>query len=390
MVDGFKTSCLPIDVPQLAKQYNIKLNGQTVYVKDSGLIFGFDERVDTSTGELHNVCTLRGSLHKYKNLGAHNADRFYLSEVSRVLDELKERCSIDANSTLLYRFEAGVNIRLPYPPQRVLNAIRLYKNARLAPMGKIGLVYETEMFKFKIYDKGKQCDVLGYENILRIEISMTANYLKRNRKGHKVLTLADLVDPNLWEWLETQLIKAIDNTVIVEAMPGNGLNKREKDVFELFLGDGWQALDRKNLHKKKARLNELIDRTGSTAIKNQIRELASNECKSLRTGDKVGLFESGNLYNKTNNRDKSNDRSMLKLATKSGFSDRGSKPATGDKIGIKIKAVNVATDPPLTAPTQPGKAPPLLAPKISDNEHIRGKPPESESEQAYNTQTIHL
>lgn len=161
MIDGFKTSCLPLNVYQLAETLSINIDPQTVYAKVSSLIFGFIDRVDTSTGEIRKVCTLHGSLHKYANGGVHNADSFRLFDLRRVFTEFKEVYGIDPNITRLQNVEFGVNIKLPYDPRRVLKAIRTYKGKTFVPMGEHGMNIKTKEYKIKIYDKGRQCGRTG-------------------------------------------------------------------------------------------------------------------------------------------------------------------------------------------------------------------------------------
>lgn len=93
--------------------------------------------------------------------------------------ELQKVYGINSDITRLYSVEFGVNLKLPYDPQRILKAIRMYKGYSFTPIGKIGLIYEADSYKLKIYDKGKQCGVLGFDSILRIEISATNTYLKK-------------------------------------------------------------------------------------------------------------------------------------------------------------------------------------------------------------------
>ena len=65
MVDGFKTSSLALDVHQLANKLGVDISPKAVYINIEGLIFGFTDRVDVTTGEIRKLCNLHGSLHKY-------------------------------------------------------------------------------------------------------------------------------------------------------------------------------------------------------------------------------------------------------------------------------------------------------------------------------------
>ncbi len=283
MIDGFKTSCLPLNVYQLAETLSINIDPQTVYAKVSSLIFGFIDRVDTSTGEIRKVCTLHGSLHKYANGGVHNADSFRLSDLCRVFTELQELYGINSDITRLYSVEFGVNLKLPYDPQRILKAIRMYKGYTFTPIGKIGLIYAADSYKLKIYDKGKQCGVPSFDSILRIEISATNTYLKK--KHIYTPMLGDLLSVDVWERFEALLLDTLEDIVIVEAVPLEGLSEKERDLFALFFGDDWQALDKVKRCRMKKKFIALAERLGVTQIKENLKNLISIECKYLRDMD---------------------------------------------------------------------------------------------------------
>lgn len=383
MIDGIKTGYLPLDVERLSAVLGVALNRKTVYARQNGLIFGFSEEVDKDTGELRYMCGIRGSVHKYANRGTHNADSFRLSDLCRVLTELREVYSINPDITRLYSVEFGVNIRLTYDPHRVLNAIRMYKGKTFTPMGRIGLIYESKLFNLKIYDKGKQCGVPGLDNILRIEVKATSSYLKR--KGIYVSTLVDLLNADLWKQFEAVLLEAINDTLIVESVQMDALTKKEQALFELFTGDGWQALNRNVLHKKKKQFAELALRTGASLIKEEIKHMIMTECEFLRdmeheSGDKINVFSGTKMQFEVNFIDKPPEVEAIKQATKSTFFHGVQKRYFGDKINIKIKADNVATSTPISTSTAAVcKAPQCMA-KLS---HIvtlevkaRGKPPD--------------
>ena len=293
MIDGIKTGYLPLDVERLSVVLGVALNRKTVYAGQNGLIFGFNEEVDKSTGELRYMCGIRGSVHKYANRGTHNADSFRMSDLCRVFTELREVYSINPDITRLYSVEFGVNIKLPYDPRRVLNAIRMYKGKTFTPMDKIGFVYESKLYNLKIYDKGRQCGIPGFDNVLRIEMKTTTSYLKR--KSIYVSMLGGLLSTDLWKQFEAVLLEAIGDTMIVEAIQPDALTKKEQALFVLFTGDGWQALNRNVLHKKKRQFAELAARVGASSISEEIKKLITTECKRLRdiehkSGDKINVF----------------------------------------------------------------------------------------------------
>lgn len=320
MIDGIKTGYLPLNVNELSALLGVELNRQTVYTNKNGLIFGFIHAADKSTGELRYMCGIRGSVHTFKNHGTHNADKFRLSDLNNVLNELRGTYGIRPEITPIYSVEFGVNLRLPYQTSRVINAIKAYKSKQFVPMGEIGIEYKSSLYTLKIYDKSRKYKEFERSNILRIEIKAKCSYLRR--KGVYVSLLDDLLNPELWKAFERMLLDAVDNTTIVEAIRVNGLKSKEKELIILFTGNEWRALDRKSLYKKRKRFNELIKNLEASTIKDELKDLISNECRELRgenqeNGDKINVFSSLDNSKPEKLIYKTTDNETLKEGTKS-------------------------------------------------------------------------
>lgn len=382
MIDGIKTGCLPLDSYQLANTLNVDVTPQTVYVNVQGLKVSFLDKVDTNTGEVRKMSTLRGSLHKYANKGLHNADSFSMSDLRRVFTELRKLYSIEPNATRLYSVEFGVNIKLPYDPRRVLKAIRMYKGFAFVPMGDIGLYYAADSYKLKIYDKGQQCGVPGFDNVLRIEAQATNTYLKKRHVYAPLLV--DLLSTDIWKRFEALLLEMVGNTVIVETPPVETLTKKEQQLFALFTGDGWQLLDKVKRCREKKKFLALVERIGATALKESLKSLVSAECKLLRDMDfkkcnPDGVFLNGKKLNKVNSSNNLTDRENTESATETAFCESDPKGEKCNRNGFKIKGVLVAHCLPETPPPESLYKPPQLVAKISDTAKsevkIRGKPP---------------
>lgn len=381
MIDGFKTSSLPLDVHQLANTLGVNIDPRTVYAKVSSLIFGFIDGVDTSTGEIRKICTLHGSLHKYANGGIHNADSFRFSDLCRVFTELKEVYGIDPDITRLQNVEFGVNIKLPYDPHRMLKAVRTYKGKVFTRRDKIGLEYKTKEYRIKIYDKGRQCGVPGFENVLRIEVRAIVSFLKK--QGVYVPLLGDLLNVDIWRQLEAFLLRVLDDTIIFETIPMNTLSKKERLLFSLFTGDDWQLLNRNVLNKRKKQFIELAGRTGASSIKEELKRLVSEKCRELReTGDIEDVFSMGKDIQKVNRTNKLSEPETIKQATMRTFFKDAKKGRFGDIEDIKMKRRNVAHHQPENEPPPNVNNPPLFnAKKYDTNSNAgkcRGKPPDLE------------
>ena len=259
----------------------------------------------------------------------------------------------------------------------------MYKGYTFTPIGKIGLIYEADSYKLKIYDKGKQCGVSGFDSILRIEISATNTYLKK--KHIYTPMLGYLLSVDVWERFEALLLDTLEDVVIVEAVPLEGLSKKERDLFALFLGDDWQALGKVKRCRMKKKFIALAERIGATQIKENLKNLISIECKYLRDMDNEkcnqnGVFAKENFDDKVNESNNIQQERNAKSETETEFLYASSNSEKCNQNGIKIKGVLVAFSSPENEPPPNANNPPLFnAKKYNTNSNTgkcRGKPPD--------------
>lgn len=199
MVDGIKIQNLSVSVDAMLTSnrltFPLEVNEQTGAVIDGprhaphrGLTFTI---IPSKVGL--SRCELNGSLHRYHNDGQHNANDFTAADLLAVLDDLVRTFDINPFSSRLNNVEFGVNIVLPFPVKRVLDALICYKGKPFTP-GPDGPIYyqcKTEQFILKVYDKGRQYN--RKEHLLRFEVKvMRMQFL--TSKGVKLNTLADLLN----------------------------------------------------------------------------------------------------------------------------------------------------------------------------------------------------
>lgn len=365
MLDGFTVECKN-DPVNCANLQGVKLGSYPTYHNALGLRHGWCPSVDTDTGELNCIYTIRGSFHKYKNGGIHNADRFFMSEYKAVLKDFRERYGINTAIARVYSLEFGVNLRLPYSPKQVLKALRSYKNKEFETLGDIGLQCKTNLFTLKIYDKSKQLEEFRHDNILRIEMKVKGDFLKRHcafmkRKVLKECYLDDLASLEVWREFETFLLDAIENTVFTESIPTDGLKKKDRELIELFEGDGWRSLSRYQLCRKKKRFAGLVKEAGALSIKDEIKRMISAECAVLRE-EKVNIS------------DKHEIKQEAKPATESRCSIEKIPRKIGVKIPLKIMPDFVAGFAPTGAPPPDSDLNRLEYSENIGHTRIRGKP----------------
>lgn len=345
MIDGINTGYLPLDAVGLSERLGMTLNSHRVCHSCNGLMFGFVEMVDKDTGELRYMCKLRGSVHKYANRGAHNADAFRMSDLCRVFTLLRQNFDIRPNITQLFSVEFGVNIQLPYSPQRIIKATRMYRNYPFTSLGSVGVEYKADAFRFKIYDKGKQCGLHEIKNVLRIEIKAERNQLKK--WGIYIPMLGDLLNADVWKRFEAVLLEAVENTMLVEAVPLNGLTEKECELFHLFTGDGWHELDKDKRYRKKKQFNALIERLKATDLKGELKSLIVQECKLLRDIDNKNRDANGKLStdgsrSKVDNNYKSHIVSIPQTAMQTANFQAIENSKNRDANGFYMNGVSVA------------------------------------------------
>ena len=139
---------------------------------------------------------LRGSIHKFKNEGRHNADCFTYQDFRLALIKLNEELGINSSDLEIMRFEIGVNVPLSYPPWQCINTISEIQNV-MPTKKRNSLLVEYEQYAIKVYSKSKQYKEFKDQNILRIEIA----YLKKQKLTQdlgKLSTLDELLSQSIW------------------------------------------------------------------------------------------------------------------------------------------------------------------------------------------------
>lgn len=382
MVDGFKTGCLALDVALLACILGVELDGRSaIYATRYGLIFGFILQVDADTGELRYTCSVRGSFHVFKNHGINNADRFYFSQFYHVCEELYSQFLIKPEITIMQSLEFGINLRLPFATKRVFDAIKDYKGKPFITT-KLGIEYKSTLYTLKIYDKSRKYAELGVDNILRVEIRAKCSYLRR--RGLNIRLMDSLLDVNNWIQFENILLEAIDDITMIEFLSIEGMSKKEKGLYEAFTSDKWKEYNKHKLCRERKKFAKLSIRLGATNFKGEFKRMIQKECETLRDANvdfrnrinTLEISESNPLINEINIR---GVEEKAVFATESTFLNDEAEEHFRNQINIKIKVDSVAKTSQPTAPTQPGKDPPLFASKISDSIQIRGKPTDYES-----------
>ena len=161
---------------------------------------------------------VRGSVHKNKNKGVHNADDYFLSDFKNTLNQLYEQTGLNPETTPLNGFEFGVNIKLPINPNNALKCIILHKtNTGSWKDEKHNYkVFGYDNYSDKFYNKSELTETEPYhsENILRIEVNI--DKMKHIADIMTYQKLSDLLDAELWKLFEKILIETIQDCLIID------------------------------------------------------------------------------------------------------------------------------------------------------------------------------
>lgn len=193
--------------------------------------FDWQISVNENTGEIRPIQTteykgmklirktdkvfLRGSLHKFFNNGEHNYNDFRYCDLLNVCRELRKFIGVPLNTIFLENVEFGVNIKLPFNPERILSSLILHKGESFHRMteGK-GVQCSHAQFYIKIYDKGHQYK--QPDNILRLEIKVIKMAYFNNQKI-EIKSIADLLNLETQHKLSELLTKIINEILFCDS-----------------------------------------------------------------------------------------------------------------------------------------------------------------------------
>lgn len=244
-----------------------------------------------------NFYSVRGSFHKYKNEGLHNADDYSLSDFKNTLNQLSNEFGLNADIAPLNGFEFGVNIKLPTNPSNALNRLILHKT-EIGNRQKEYKEYEYNNHTFKIYNKSELTEIEPYQsgNILRIEIRVERMEYILKQKQLYLKRISDLLDVAVWERLETVLIETIQECLFID-FSEKEIRKLSNENEKLYLKYAnplfWERLyseTRRNRNKytrERAKCEAFINQYSNSTLKTDIVNLISAKCTELRDIEKA-------------------------------------------------------------------------------------------------------
>jgi hypothetical protein len=253
------------------------LTGKTAEYK--GLVFKI---IPSTLGTGNYTMVVSGSLHRYHNSGESNHDRFSFVDCVNVVSELFEMFGINPETAFLQTLEFGVNLRLPYSPKRVIDAIVVHGIRPFEAMAgnrRKGVICEKSRYFIKIYDKGFVSGNYG-KNILRVEYH--ANKM-RELERFGIKKLSDLTDYSKVFHLLELLISAVESTVFIPSNTDlSNLTDREiRNFHALRLPSNWKEFSKSQRYKAKLSLDRILKKCNAFDYQTDLIKRISEEWKAL-------------------------------------------------------------------------------------------------------------
>jgi len=248
----------------------------------------------------NSSCYINGSLHKFKNGGVHNADNFTYYDLEKVLSDLYNDIGINPENTEIQNLEIGVNIKLPYSPDKFIQSI--IKQRTLFPTYScIGLEFRHQQYCIKIYSKSRQNKLFNKENILRLEIRFEKMIELNKRLGmvkdkfgvRKFKYLTDLSQPSIWRQAGNHLVRVLDNLDIIDMYKVMDSNIPDKDKVQIY---EWERKSRieENSNKRylmKNNISKLIEKYSLTTIKDDVKHYVKLQIEDLLMHPKIQEYD---------------------------------------------------------------------------------------------------
>jgi hypothetical protein len=173
------------------------------------------------------VMEIRNSIHKlynilYANGRSDNSNDFTLQQLKKIVMYLAELFETDLNDIVLQgRFEFGVNIIIDkMNPNEVFQRYISYKSVRINPFETIPAkrgkpkhrsCYLSD-YRIKAYQKElmSNLNVSIGKRVMRYEVVTTELRMLRKITGLNVITLADLIQPEIWTRLKGFILSTYD------------------------------------------------------------------------------------------------------------------------------------------------------------------------------------
>jgi hypothetical protein len=209
---------------------------------------------------------IKGSLHKFFNLGEHNYNDFSAADFNKTLIRVYQLFKITPGQIKLSQLEWGVNITPPIDSNTIIENLLLFKRSFFEQ--KCVNYYQVELVEYflKAYNKSFLHNLI--REIFRFERKQM-KYFQYCRKQHIGQTLQDLIDSD-FKGLRDTLIANWKQVLLIDPF----LPENPTDLMKYQTRNHWKKLlnkSRTNLMRHKRKMNSYNKELGSN-IHQQILE----------------------------------------------------------------------------------------------------------------------
>ncbi|MES2519312.1 MAG: hypothetical protein V4585_14450 [Bacteroidota bacterium] len=253
-------------------------------VEYHGLTFKLIPSANKSEGY---AMAVSGSLHKYRNKGEDNYDRFTFYDCVEVIHELSVKFEIEPTTAVLHIVEIGVNLNLSYSPQKIIKSAIVHRNYPYEAINKNrrnGVCCVHDRYEVKLYDKGFVCG-LHNRNIIRFEFKTTK---MQQLEKYGINFLSDLTDKRKVMPLLDLLIESLDDTVFIPYDTDmSSLTEKEKINFlSMRIPSTWKELTPKQRFDKKLSLSRILKKCNTFDYQLDLKNRVIAEWKILTDAPK--------------------------------------------------------------------------------------------------------
>jgi len=233
MIDYIKTKNVSLSNPELP-EWEITTNQKTGEIRPVEVAEYNGLKFLRKSGKIF----LRGSLHRYFNEGQHNYNDFYYCDLENVLNDLKTRFGLDLGKTEIENIEFGVNLVIPYSPDKVINSLVLHRGQPFHkfPIGQ-GVECSHAQYYIKVYNKGLQFK--QPDNILRIELKVFKMQFLQSQ-NIPLRTLQDLLNTEILQRLGELLTRTVEEIIWTNTKLST--SKKVPEKYRLLLANGSNPL----------------------------------------------------------------------------------------------------------------------------------------------------
>ncbi len=232
---------------------------------------------------------VKGSWAKFHNKGEHNYSRYTVADLTADINTVSEIFDYDFSVGVVHGVEAGVNLDLsglPQPyfsPSYLLPRIICYQGRKpFLPMKSIkgagqGIECVLSNYRIKVYDKGLQYRLP--HSLLRLEYDCN---LMKELEPLNIRVFNDLTDQKKMRLLGEKVQYLMDDLIILEPIPTNGLTKAEQKLYTqaerpIF----WQGQTRRNRNYYLTNFRALMQTYNQHSLHQTLCEQVRQEWETL-------------------------------------------------------------------------------------------------------------